>query len=120
MIRRPPRSTRTDTLFPYTTLFRPAGADLQALRLLRTASRSGLRGVAQAPQRSGRPASTRLTLILPVRVHPVDRRLAGEHPADVLGDLVGPALGVGQSRNIRPYLPLTITPHRGTDENNIE
>src|SRR3546814_1899943 len=30
MIRRPPRSTRTDTLFPYTTLFRsprPDGAD---------------------------------------------------------------------------------------------
>src|SRR3546814_6546949 len=25
MIRRPPRSTRTDTLFPYTTLFRAAG-----------------------------------------------------------------------------------------------
>src|SRR3546814_12190920 len=24
MIRRPPRSKRTDTLFPYTTLFRPA------------------------------------------------------------------------------------------------
>src|SRR3546814_4008850 len=31
MIRRPPRSTRTDTLFPYTTLFRserPVGDDL--------------------------------------------------------------------------------------------
>src|SRR3546814_10092692 len=26
MIRRPPRSTRTDTLFPYTTLFRSFGA----------------------------------------------------------------------------------------------
>src|SRR3546814_14974278 len=26
MIRRPPRSTRTDTLFPYTTLFRSSGA----------------------------------------------------------------------------------------------
>src|SRR3546814_3978200 len=26
MIRRPPRSTRTDTLFPYTTLFRSAKA----------------------------------------------------------------------------------------------
>src|SRR3546814_10380127 len=26
MIRRPPRSTRTDTLFPYTTLFRSRGA----------------------------------------------------------------------------------------------
>src|SRR3546814_3735970 len=27
MIRRPPRSTRTDTLFPYTTLFRSVGAE---------------------------------------------------------------------------------------------
>src|SRR3546814_1911546 len=27
MIRRPPRSTRTDTLFPYTTLFRSRGPD---------------------------------------------------------------------------------------------
>src|SRR3546814_7573243 len=26
MVRRPPRSTRTDTLFPYTTLFRSTGA----------------------------------------------------------------------------------------------
>src|SRR3546814_1989781 len=26
MIRRPPRSTRTDTLFPYTTLFRSPGS----------------------------------------------------------------------------------------------
>src|SRR3546814_20974081 len=28
MIRRPPRSTRTDTLFPYTTLFRSEGVHL--------------------------------------------------------------------------------------------
>src|SRR3546814_16853481 len=28
MIRRPPRSTRTDTLFPYTTLFRAGDAEL--------------------------------------------------------------------------------------------
>src|SRR3546814_4964049 len=28
MIRRPPRSTRTDTLFPYTTLFRSAALHL--------------------------------------------------------------------------------------------
>src|SRR3546814_10151981 len=27
MVRRPPRSTRTDTLFPYTTLFRSAWVD---------------------------------------------------------------------------------------------
>src|SRR3546814_2227857 len=31
MIRRPPRSTRTDTLFPYTTLFRSDMADLFGL-----------------------------------------------------------------------------------------
>src|SRR3546814_4499009 len=31
MIRRPPRSTRTDTLFPYTTLFRSILADLNDL-----------------------------------------------------------------------------------------
>src|SRR3546814_20447592 len=45
MIRRPPRSTRTDTLFPYTTLFRSAAAprcrrereivDIIAIRLRR-------------------------------------------------------------------------------------
>src|SRR3546814_4651290 len=29
MIRRPPRSTRTDTLFPYTTLFRSLGGFLE-------------------------------------------------------------------------------------------
>src|SRR3546814_6592698 len=41
MIRRPPRSTRTDTLFPYTTLFRsllsagvPAGVALKGSDLL--------------------------------------------------------------------------------------
>src|SRR3546814_1341919 len=28
MIRRPPRSTRTDTLFPYTTLFRSVGHEV--------------------------------------------------------------------------------------------
>src|SRR3546814_4108885 len=30
MIRRPPRSTRTDTLFPYTTLFRSTAGQLAA------------------------------------------------------------------------------------------
>src|SRR3546814_1066410 len=32
MIRRPPRSTRTDTLFPYTTLFRSVEALSEAFR----------------------------------------------------------------------------------------
>src|SRR3546814_9520987 len=36
MIRRPPRSTRTDTLFPYTTLFRaaPGGRFVQLVSVL--------------------------------------------------------------------------------------
>src|SRR3546814_14428223 len=45
MIRRPPRSTRTDTLFPYTTLFRSAApaagqpASSEAFAVLRHARR---------------------------------------------------------------------------------
>src|SRR3546814_2877123 len=38
MIRRPPRSTRTDTLFPYTTLFRSvwlARSDIEQARMRR-------------------------------------------------------------------------------------
>src|SRR3546814_15640997 len=31
MIRRPPRSTRTDTLFPYTTLFRSVAQEVKSL-----------------------------------------------------------------------------------------
>src|SRR3546814_3406266 len=34
MIRRPPRSTRTDTLFPYTTLFRSADGDADVVVVL--------------------------------------------------------------------------------------
>src|SRR3546814_15259365 len=51
MIRRPPRSTRTDTLFPYTTLFRSA---IQA---------------AQIPARTGKGALR----ILPVLAREVER-----------------------------------------------
>src|SRR3546814_20760208 len=42
MIRRPPRSTRTDTLFPYTTLFR---SRRQAFRLEEAPGHMGLVGL---------------------------------------------------------------------------
>src|SRR3546814_6240249 len=47
MIRRPPRSTRSDTLFPYTTLFRSAPAVRQptAKEFLRRERRSHVAGV---------------------------------------------------------------------------
>src|SRR3546814_143581 len=47
MIRRPPRSTRTDTLFPYTTLFRSGGSGYAAF----AAAKFGLRAVAQSMAR---------------------------------------------------------------------
>src|SRR3546814_17681421 len=50
MIRRPPRSTRTDTLFPYTTLFR-------ALRARdRPASRPAARHEKAPPRQAAAPA----------------------------------------------------------------
>src|SRR3546814_8362785 len=43
MIRRPPRSTRTDTLFPYTTLFRsPWTISIGALAFAYYSTRDGL------------------------------------------------------------------------------
>src|SRR3546814_3742720 len=38
MIRRPPRSTRTDTLFPYTTLFRSKPRKAAKFEILRSAA----------------------------------------------------------------------------------
>src|SRR3546814_13941210 len=51
MIRRPPRSTRTDTLFPYTTLFRSFIAPVTALLL-------GVSGAGVAATPSGDGTST--------------------------------------------------------------
>src|SRR3546814_7539873 len=59
MIRRPPRSTRTDTLFPYTTLFRSDRhpADLEPFGQLALAGQPGSGRVGsvqnQAPDRVG-------------------------------------------------------------------
>src|SRR3546814_14018179 len=50
MIRRPPRSTRTDTLFPYTTLFRSITSAgrivVRAFRLARNELQNGLYEIA--------------------------------------------------------------------------
>src|SRR3546814_12639884 len=54
MIRRPPRSTRTDTLFPYTTLFRsgvaPNAAGIIVEVLLESFAREALGNLARAWQ----------------------------------------------------------------------
>src|SRR3546814_560488 len=62
MIRRPPRSTRTDTLFPYTTLFRSGETDLVPAQL---GSSAGLQvgeevtAIGNALNLGGRPTVTR-------------------------------------------------------------
>src|SRR3546814_10317839 len=45
MIRRPPRSTRTDTLFPYTTLFRSAASQPLFLKRFSSSEQRGPRAV---------------------------------------------------------------------------
>src|SRR3546814_6903590 len=47
MIRRPPRSTRTDTLFPYTTLFRSSAG--HAARIAANTSRGKRRRLSRQP-----------------------------------------------------------------------
>src|SRR3546814_15441969 len=84
MIRRPPRSTRTDTLFPYTTLFRSArcaaagflairgigardaGGPIVAVADDRGAARPD-REMARAAARALQPAGTRRALHFGVR-----------------------------------------------------
>src|SRR3546814_13253128 len=63
MIRRPPRSTRTDTLFPYTTLFRSTPLPREALQLLLTSLEKHLganllrvKGLVNVVEEPGRPA----------------------------------------------------------------
>src|SRR3546814_1965285 len=103
MIRRPPRSTRTDTLFPDTTLFRSVhgsacdtgyrpsvaerdgirdpvgGADARMVRFMPTMAAAGL---ALARWREGGA---------PLARHP--RLLRGTGPRDIVVDVQGNALG---------------------------
>src|SRR3546814_10585987 len=65
MIRRPPRSTRTDTLFPYTTLFR---------------SCQHLRG---APRCEDGPMSDSPIRVFVVDDHEVVRRRSEEHTSEL-------------------------------------
>src|SRR3546814_19594178 len=87
MMRRPPRSTRTDTLVPYTTLFRSlrktSGTtyEAQAIRVLGSAVRR-LTGLFEATRGGGilRPAD---------RKHKYEYFIAGEHSKGaVSGDYV--------------------------------
>src|SRR3546814_18359969 len=91
MIRRPPRSTRTDTLFPYTTLCRsrrrPRGVHVQRRLRRRAAAVPG--GAAGKLSRSTRSAAFPLRSIPKKRLHLVLSDRANRR------DLTGPALPTG-------------------------
>src|SRR3546814_9464848 len=73
MIRRPPRSTRTDTLFPYTTLFRSRGDRIGQDRGLFRSDRRG-RGEGRAGAGSG--AGNRAHRAMAAQVRSAVRRTA--------------------------------------------
>src|SRR3546814_15469492 len=81
MIRRPPRSTRTDTLFPYTTLFRSIDRLRNAARPLSRGARPNWLGISQG-----------------VRATLVYSRLVG----GALLEAVHPGVKVPEPRPIRP------------------
>src|SRR3546814_19005277 len=88
MLRRPPRSKRTDTLFPYTTLFRSARSssiccsiDIILLLILRKMKSRPVAGGPGQPPRSGRDAGDGGAAFLVGGVE----RSAGE-PAGKLGE----------------------------------
>src|SRR3546814_13523692 len=95
MIRRPPISTRTDTLFPYTTLFRSRAQDGRRLARLQRRRLRALRAVEGNARREG-PELPRLTWrpglwLLPAQMRRTQRALAcrlGEGPAAVAPALV--------------------------------
>src|SRR3546814_3610056 len=73
MIRRPPRSTRTDTLFPYTTLFRSAAVDARGFEPHRLQPPDQIADRAFLADRAGRAAL----------------KLVGGERADGLGEVRG-------------------------------
>src|SRR3546814_2560613 len=76
MIRRPPRSTRTDTLFPYTTLFR----SLLPFPLILGALRKPAKISQLSPQKQRRQNSIRT---IPTAIQRSPRRRSEEHTSEL-------------------------------------
>src|SRR3546814_4435073 len=81
MIRRPPRSTRTDTLFPYTTLFRSVGGPGLQRGSRRAARRTG-GGDAAAPRLRQRRGDAQRRVLRLARARSLRRR-SEEHTSEL-------------------------------------
>src|SRR3546814_8555828 len=98
MIRRPPRSTRTDTLFPYTTLFRSfrlvQQPEIGAIAERSLGLRSGGRGDEAAPVRRQQPLALPQPVILIEEAEP--REIAGGRPDLARQDIVAVLVMLGE------------------------
>src|SRR3546814_2402870 len=116
MIRRPPRSTRTDTLFPYTTRFRSAGLrGAERRRRLPLLHHPRPQGLAERPLAEGEPRGAAAALRRRLRA---EARFPGarDHPqrrrAVARGG--GGASAAGGRRDDRPRrLPVALRSGRG-------
>src|SRR3546814_4096926 len=102
MIRRPPRSTRTDTLFPYTTLFRSGQQFLVGvLRVVHL----DLLGVASLAYETSLPYCTGVWLPRAQDCLPACARAGGPHPGVGHGPLWSAYLAGATQRALRLPLP---------------
>src|SRR3546814_180280 len=116
MRRRPPRSTRTDTLFPYTTLFRSAST-VVALRSYRQAIESGdsalaLRAAHLLDQNVALPPDGPLLLMSEAlqkkdwkKARALSLRLSKEHNFAFLSPIIDGWISLGERKYAPPVLP---------------
>src|SRR3546814_13687250 len=106
MIRRPPRTTRTDTLFPYTTLFRSLGQARGVVLL--AAARSGI-AVGEYAPRLVKKALVGTGAAEKAQVHAMVQRLlpgakvAGADAADALAVAITHAHHLASNRALRGH-----------------
>src|SRR3546814_3534851 len=84
MLRRPPRSTRTDTLFPYTTLFRSAIDVTAAKQALQKSHNPAVRAFAEEMARDHAAVNEQaLALVKKLGVTPEDNARSEEHTSEL-------------------------------------
>src|SRR3546814_6976814 len=84
-IRRPPKSTRTDTLFPYTTLFRSLDVGLGGDRLQPVARRARYPGITRLAREPRQQLHREITL----RTHFLDAIFIGFQACELGGRKLG-------------------------------
>src|SRR3546814_4655470 len=114
MIRRPPRSTRTDTLFPYTTLFR----SLDRLRaFLRSYADVNMRDFGKSVIRTGEEA---LAPESAERLREMKRERSEEHTSELQSLMrISYAVFCLKKKKILPQKRLNITNNEAIDQHEI-